>query len=207
MKLKVCGMRDGQNIKDLLSLKPDFIGFIFYEKSPRFVGDELDADLLKVFPSEVKKVGVFVNAELNEVKSKVDEYALDYVQLHGDESVEYVADLFAVGIKVIKVFSVGEDFDFEKFKGFNPFVDFFLFDTKTEDRGGSGKKFNWELLKDYQSEVPYFLSGGIDVESVTDSEVLKRLGPYALDVNSKFELEPGLKSINQLAELKVLINE
>ncbi len=205
MKLKVCGMRESQNIRELLLLKPDYVGFIFYEKSPRNVGEVLDAELLKSFPKSVQKVGVFVNASLDFVKSKVTKYALDLVQLHGDESPAYVADLFAVGIRVMKVFSVGSEFDFKQLGGYNPFVDYFLFDTKGKARGGNGEVFNWELLRDYDQEVPFFLSGGIDLENTDELKALERVNIHAIDVNSKFELEPGLKDIERVKVLSKLI--
>jgi phosphoribosylanthranilate isomerase len=204
MKLKVCGMRQSENIQQLLELEPDFMGFIFFERSKRFAPN-LDKELLNSFPESVKKVGVFVNSPIDELKEKVKEYKLDYVQLHGDESAEYVGELFAIGVKVIKVFSVGEEFDFDQLKPYKGLVDFFLFDTKGKERGGNGVVFNWEVLNDYPYDVPYFLSGGIDLENINDMSSLK-VQPYAIDVNSKFELEPGLKDIERLRELKKLIS-
>lgn len=203
MKLKVCGMRESQNIRELLMLNPDYMGFIFYEKSPRNAGKVLDADLLKAFPASVQKVGVFVNASLDFVKEQVAKYALDLVQLHGDESPAYVADLFAVGIRVMKVFSVGNEFDFKQLGQYNPFVEYFLFDTKGKARGGNGEVFNWELLKDYNQEVPFFLSGGIDLENTGNLKELEGMNLHAIDVNSKFELEPGLKDIHKVETLKM----
>ncbi|WPZ09292.1 phosphoribosylanthranilate isomerase [Roseivirga spongicola] len=203
MKLKVCGMRQSENIQQLLELEPDFMGFIFFERSKRFAPD-LDKELLLGFPETTKKVGVFVNAPIQQVKEKVRQYKLDYVQLHGDESVEYVGELFAIGIKVIKVLSVGEEFDFDQLKPYKGLVDFFLFDTKGKERGGNGVVFNWEVLNDYPYDVPYFLSGGIDLENAKDIAGLK-VQPYAIDVNSKFELEPGLKDIEQVKMLKEIL--
>ena len=204
MKLKVCGMRDSQNIKELLKLRPDYMGFIFYDKSKRNAID-LDVDLLRSFPSITQKVGVFVNAPLDEVKSKVDEFQLDFVQLHGDESVEYVGELFAVGIKVIKVFSVGESFDFKVLKPYKGLVEYFLFDTKGKERGGNGVVFDWRILKDYDQSVPFFLSGGVDNENVSELASLGEMKIHAIDVNSKYEIEPGLKDIELLKELRNVI--
>lgn len=205
MKLKVCGMRDSKNIRELLLLNPDYMGFIFYEKSPRNVGEELDAALLKSFPESVQKAGVFVNASLDFVKEQVLKYELDMVQLHGDESPAYVADLFAVGIRVIKVFSVGNEFDFGQLGKYNPFVEFFLFDTKGKTRGGNGEVFNWKLLKDYDQKVPFFLSGGIDLEHASELKKLEGMNIHAIDVNSKFEVEPGLKDIDSVCRLKNIL--
>lgn len=202
MRLKVCGMRDGENVAQLLALKPDYMGFIFYGKSPRDAAGVLDEVQLNSFPESTKKVGVFVNASLQEVKEKVAQFGLDYVQLHGDESVEYVADLFAIGIKVMKVFSIGESFDFSQVSLYNPYAEFFLFDTKGKARGGNGEAFNWEILKEYDQKTPFFLSGGIDLENITQLSVLKGMNVHAIDVNSKFELETGLKDIEAIKELK-----
>tara|TARA_R100000005_G_C4931301_1_gene160173 strand:- start:228 stop:842 length:615 start_codon:yes stop_codon:yes gene_type:complete len=201
MKLKVCGMRESTNISELLKLQPDFMGFIFYGKSKRDVADGLDAQLLNAFPSSTKKVGVFVNAALDFVKEKVALFGLNLVQLHGDETPEFCADLKSYGIKVMKVFSVGESFDFDALEAYKPYVDFFLFDTKGKERGGNGELFNWELLNEYDGAVPYFLSGGIDLENIESLSDLK-VQPYAIDVNSKFEIEPGLKDVERLKELK-----
>ena len=206
MRLKVCGMRDSENIRQLLALKPDYMGFIFFEKSPRNVGNQLNEALLKSFPSTTQKVGVFVNASLDFVKAQVRTYGLDLVQLHGDESVEYTADLFAVGIRVMKVFSIGDSFDFKQLGQYNPFVEYFLFDTKGKTRGGTGEVFDWEILKGYDQEVPFFLSGGIDLENVEQLEELKDLNIHAIDVNSRFELSPALKDIDQIKALTEKLN-
>lgn len=194
-------MRDSENIEQLLALRPDYMGFIFYGKSPRDAEKILDQEVLRSFPEQTKKVGVFVNADLNLVKQKVSTFGLDYVQLHGDESVEYVAELFAVGIKVIKVFSVGEEFNFDGLDIYNPFVDFFLFDTKGKARGGNGEVFNWEILKDYNQKVPFFLSGGIDLTNINLLSGLKDMNIHAIDVNSKFESAPGLKDVDRIEQL------
>ena len=199
-------MRDTQNIREVISLSPDYMGFIFHENSPRHAGNQLDEALLKDFPKSIRKVGVFVNADPAEVKSKFSRFGLDYVQLHGEEPVEYVASLFAVGIKVIKAFGIGTSFDFAQLKPYHPYVDFFLFDTKGKSGGGTGRKFDWEILKNYDRQDPFFLSGGI---SPSDIRQLKS-SPYnihAIDVNSKFELKPGLKDIAKLKQLKKIVNE
>lgn len=195
-------MRESTNISELLKLQPDYMGFIFYGKSKRDVADGLDAQLLNAFPPSTKKVGVFVNAALDFVKGKVAKFGLDLVQLHGDEAPEYCADLKTSGVKVMKVFSVGESFDFGLLEPYKSHVDFFLFDTKGKERGGNGELFNWGLLNEYDGEVPYFLSGGIDLENIESLSDLK-VQPYAIDVNSKFEIEPGLKDVGRLKELKV----
>jgi phosphoribosylanthranilate isomerase len=127
---------------------------------------------------------------------------LTLVQLHGDESVEYVGELYAVGIKVIKVFSIGERLDFEQLKPYKGLVDYFLFDTKGKERGGNGVAFDWDILKGYDQSVPFFLSGGIDNENIGDLSGLGEMNIHAIDVNSKYEIEPGLKDIELLKVLK-----
>ena len=197
-------MRESTNISELLKLQPDYMGFIFYGKSKRDVADGLDVELLNAFPSSTKKVGVFVNAALDFVKEKVAKFGLDLVQLHGDEAPEYCADLKTSEVKVMKVFSVGKSFDFGELEPYKPYVDFFLFDTKGKERGGNGELFNWGLLNEYDGAIPYFLSGGIDLENIESLSDLK-VQPYAIDVNSKFEIEPGLKDVERLKELRNLI--
>lgn len=213
MKIKVCGMRDADNISNLLRLKPDFVGFIFYKKSKRFV-----TDFPKIqFPEETKKVGVFVNESINEVIKKVKEYTLDFVQLHGDETVDYCKNLRHLErsrkvvsephlMGIIKAFSVDETFDFGLTKPYENYCDYFLFDTKGKDYGGNGVKFNWEVLQNYKGKTPYFLSGGIGLEDTDELMSFLRKQEsnncYAVDVNSSFEDRPGMKNIEKLKEFK-----
>jgi phosphoribosylanthranilate isomerase len=197
-KLKVCGMRNKENIQSLLEVQPDYMGFIFYEKSPRFVAEELDADLLNSFPRTVKKVGVFVNAHPDFIFKNVKKYGLDMVQLHGDETPEVCRSLRNRGISIIKAFSIDKVFNFSRLNNYKSFCDYFLFDTKGESYGGTGQTFNWEILKHYDNEKPFFLSGGISpVHTETISE-LKNMNLHAVDINSLFEKEPGLKDIEKV---------
>jgi phosphoribosylanthranilate isomerase len=198
LKIKICGMRDSRNITEVGSLAPDYMGFIFYKDSPRYVGSEfqIPTDL----PASVKKVGVFVNESLENVLSAAKNYQLDFVQLHGDESVEVCQKLIDAGISIIKVFRVDEEFDFSKTSTFNEVADYFLFDTKGKSYGGNAKKFDWDLLKEYDNKIPFFLSGGIDSSSVEEILALKNLNLYAIDLNSGVELSPGLKSITKVSE-------
>lgn len=202
MKIKVCGMRDSQNIKDLLSLKPDYMGFIFYEKSPRNAEGVLDVEVLNAFPEETEKVGVFVNASMDIIKEQIDLYGLDMLQLHGDESPEFVAEAKSLGVKVMKVFGVDNAFDFAALTPYKKLVDFFLFDTKSKQRGGTGIQFNWDILKAYDQEVPFFLSGGISNENINELDDLKGLNIHAIDVNSKYEIESALKDIEKIKGLR-----
>ena len=207
MKLKVCGMRGRENILNLIDLKPDFIGFIFYNKSKRFVADFPQVKI----PSTIKKVGVFVDENIENLLRKVKDFKLDYVQLHGNESVAYCETLQQQNIKIIKAFSVGNDFNFNILSPFEAVTDYFLFDTKGKERGGNGLVFDWRLLENYSFQKPYFLSGGIGLE---ESEALLKFIKkdiskycYALDVNSRFEISPGVKNIEKLKEFKKKLYE
>jgi phosphoribosylanthranilate isomerase len=197
IKLKVCGMRDVKNIRQLVEIQPDYIGFIFYPGSKRYA-EPLDDRFLDTLPSNIKKTGVFVDAAYDEISTVVERYELDAVQLHGTESPELCGLLQQSGIEVIKAFGIDSTFDFNTLTEFNPVVDYFLFDTKTAQHGGSGQLFDWSILKNYNLDKGYFLSGGLSAEQL--SELLKYEDPrlYALDLNSRFELEPGLKNIPQL---------
>ncbi len=207
LKLKVCGMLDTQNIKELLNIKPDFMGFIFYEKSKRFVGNNLNRELLLSFPKSTKKVGVFVNAELNTIFEKVKEFELDFVQLHGEETPEYCENLQQKNINIIKAFSLDENFDFNQLINYKHCCDYFLFDTKGTEKGGNGITFNWQILENYTIAKPFFLAGGIDGNNLNSLIALsKKLEIYAVDINSKFEIEPGFKNIQKVKEFKNNLN-
>ncbi|WP_449435367.1 phosphoribosylanthranilate isomerase [Pedobacter steynii] len=205
-RLKVCGMKVPSNIEMVADLQPDYIGFIFYKGSKRYVAD-LSAQFVKDLPSNIKRTGVFVNEELRTVVERVLEYGLHAVQLHGDELASYARELKALlDIEVIKAFGIDDQFDFDQLDAYSDSVDYFLFDTKTPDHGGSGRVFNWDLLKKYSLDKPYFLSGGIDLESIDEINRIKDERFYAVDVNSKFELEPGLKDIDKLIDFKNMLS-
>lgn len=200
LKVKVCGMRDAQNLEEVLDLSIDFVGFIFYEKSSRNVTDFPEEVVFNNNPLSrvINKVGVFVDADLQFVKDKVKIHQLDYVQLHGRESVFYCEALKKEGIKIIKAFSVDERFRFTNTDFYSFSCDYFLFDTKGKNPGGNGTMFNWDLLKNYDGETPFFLSGGIDVNSFEKIRALKLDKLFAVDINSKFEIEPALKDVDML---------
>lgn len=198
MKLKVCGMREKENIEELLMLKPDFIGFIFYAKSPRFVGS---FEIPNV-PRETKKVGVFVNEDESFIMDCVEKHGLDYAQLHGNESVELAKKLKYNGVGVIKVFGVMDAFPSAEIRPYEDAVDYFLFDTKTPAHGGSGQKFDWSILKSYDSSKPFFLSGGIEVSDIEEIKEMNIEKLEVIDVNSRFEIAPGLKNIEKVKALK-----
>ncbi len=199
MKIKVCGMKQAANVAEVADLHPDYLGFIFYSKSPRLIS-EVSAELIKYIPADIKTVGVFVNEDINEVKLKIAKHQLKAVQLHGAESVEYCAEVKTLGVEVIKAFGVHPDFEFEQLVPYVAVVDYFLFDTQTTAHGGSGKVFDWKLLEGYHLDKPYFLSGGIGLEHAHKIAEIQDPRLYAVDVNSKFELEPGLKDVEQLKE-------
>lgn len=207
IKLKVCGMK--HNTLEVASLQPDYLGFIFYDKSPRnFTGS------IPVLPKDIKKVGVFVNATIDTVIENINTFQLDVVQLHGDESPEYCkrlklychSALDVNDIEIIKVFSIKDEFDFSVLKPYETVCDYYLFDTKGKAKGGNGYTFDWSVLKDYPSNKPYFLSGGIGVDEIEQLKAFftKEESQHciALDINSKFEIEPGLKNIEELHQFK-----
>lgn len=193
MKLKVCGMKYADNIAEVAKLSPDYMGFIFYSKSKRFVGDDFT---MPEIPASIKKVGVFVNESIENIEEKINKYKLDYVQLHGDESPEF-CERISKSVKVIKAFGVDESFDFISLNKYENSCEYFLFDTKAAAYGGSGTSFDKSVLKKYHLSVPFFVSGGIGMEEIQNLRYqISNL--YAVDVNSKFETEPGLKDINKL---------
>ena len=198
MKLKICGMKYPKNILEVSQLLPDYLGFIFFEKSSRFFDGKIP-----LIPESIKKVGVFVNATYEEVISKIKKYKLDLIQLHGNESPEFCLKFKDFEIKIIKVFSVDDDFNFQIIEKYEPVCDYFLFDTKGQLHGGNGVTFNWQILEKYKSKKPLFLSGGIGIGEISKIKTLN-LPIFAIDVNSKFETEPGLKNIELLNTLKDL---
>ena len=199
--IKICGMKYPENIVELGALLPDYMGFIFWKKSARNFEGTIPA-----LPSSIKKTGVFVNETIANVVDKVLEHDLQAVQLHGKESVDYCTELIntlknskagQTQTEIIKVFSILDDFNFDVLAPFESVCDYFLFDTKGKLPGGNGTRFDWTVLKDYPSSKPFFLSGGIGLDEMDAvNEILKTNLPiYAIDLNSKLEIEPGLKNI------------
>jgi len=205
VRLKVCGMN--KNTVQVAILKPNYLGFIFWEKSKRCFAGEIPP-----IPHSVKRVGVFVDASIAEISEKVKSHTLQLAQLHGKETPSFCVELKKTipQLRIIKVFSVKDDFNFSQLRPFEGVCDYYLFDTKGELPGGNGYAFNWEVLKDYPSTKPYFLSGGIGLKEIGSiKEFLKKPESkycHAIDVNSRFEIEPGLKNIEELKEFKKVLS-
>ncbi|GAA0740711.1 phosphoribosylanthranilate isomerase [Gaetbulibacter jejuensis] len=211
MKLKICGMKYQDNITQVANLQPDYLGFIFYKQSKRY----FDGNIPEL-PKAIKKVGVFVDAEIDYILSKVKTHKLNAIQLHGNESSDFCNEIkyqFERSrepndnpIEIIKVFSIKDEFNFDVLKPYEAVCNYFLFDTKGQLPGGNGYTFNWEVLSNYPSQKPYFLSGGIGLNETEDIKSFLRSPKskycYALDVNSKFEIEAGLKNLEELATFK-----
>jgi phosphoribosylanthranilate isomerase len=204
MKLKVCGMRYEDNIRLITPIKPDYMGFIFFEGSSRHV-----SSLTPSLPSTIKKVGVFVNAPYETIVEKIKTHNLQAVQLHGEESPEFCKSLQPHEIEIIKVFSIKNEFNFEVLAPYETVCDFYLFDTKGPLAGGNGYCFDWSVLKDYPFTKPYFLSGGIGLENLNQLNEFKKSPAatycYAVDVNSKFEIAPAKKNKELLEKFKQLL--
>ena len=202
MRVKVCGMTEIDQVKQLDAMGVDFAGFIFYPKSPRYVVRHLTGDQVKRARLRLGKVGVFVNASYDDVMKQVDSYGLDMIQLHGDETPRLCEQL-ANYITVIKVFRMGENDPIDwLIRPYQDSCDMFLFDTEGVGYGGTGKKFNWETLKGVPIDKLFFLSGGIepgDVERLKTFErepVARKF--FAIDINSKFETSPGVKDLKKV---------
>ena len=235
MKLKICGMK--LNTAEVAALRPDYLGFIFWEPSSRFFDGEIPE-----LPQGVQKVGVFVDASLDDISEKVEKFGLHAVQLHGKESPIFCEQLSVrsksvvaysqnadnarsnlpaeqtgaietshkeTSFKIIKVFSIKDNFDFSLLKPYEELCDYYLFDTKGKLPGGNGYAFDWGVLRNYPSTKPYFLSGGIGLEDAKAIEDFRQRPEaeycYSLDINSKFEVKPGLKDVGKLKKFKKLL--
>lgn len=214
VKLKVCGMKYIENIKSIADLKPDYMGFVMYQHSKRnFEG------LIPQLSENIKKTGVFVNEFMEVVVSLVEEYQLDAVQLHGDETIDYIRELrihldesfilrkknsTGSSVEIIKAFGVKDHINFKGLEPYENEIDYFLFDTKGKERGGNGVAFDWSLLKEYPFSKPFFLSGGIQPKDGLSIKKIEASGLpiYAVDINSNFEEKPGLKNIKKVKNFK-----
>ena len=197
MKWKVCGMRDPKNVVEVADLQPDYMGFILWEGSKRYcpVPPQVSED--------VTKVGVFVDASIEYIEDAIEEYKLGVIQLHGNESPSICRALQGKA-QIIKAFSVGAAFDFDVLVDYLPYCDFFMFDTKGPMPGGNGTRFDWTLLNNYPFDLPFFLSGGIGLAEIDKINDLREtdLPVHAIDINSKFEIDPGFKDLEKLKHFK-----
>ncbi len=200
MKLKICGMLISENIIEASKLNPDYLGFIFWKKSPRYFNIKIPT-----INKKIELTGIFVNESLSEIKKQINIHKLNVIQLHGNESPLICEKIKALGIKCIKSFSIDKDFNFSRLKNYEDVCDYFLFDTKGKLPGGNSYKFDWKLLEKYTFLKPFILSGGIGLKDISEiKKVIKSDLPiHAIDVNSKFEISPGNKNIELLKKFKL----
>ena len=191
--IKVCGMTDGENIRQTEQLGVDFIGFIFYPRSPRFLFERPT-----YLPVRSQRIGVFVNESKDNILMYADRFGLNYIQLHGNESPEYCHNLQATGMKLIKVFSIATPRDLSSVSAYEGLCQYYLFDTKTPQYGGSGNQFDWTLLNRYTGNTPFLLSGGINQYSAAAIRNFHHPRMAGVDINSRFESSPGLKDIGRI---------
>jgi len=199
INIKVCGITQVKQLQQLEALNVDYAGLIFYKDSPRYMGDKLSGKEIKNADFDLKKVGVFVNPSYSDLLDAIDDYGLDIVQLHGNETPEMCQDL-SDSVEVIKAFRLGENgtADIDKLvEPYDAVCDYYLFDTAglKESFGGTGKQFNWSILNSAKIEKPFFLSGGIGPDDAAKVKAFKHPDFFAIDVNSKFETEPGVKDM------------
>ncbi|MCC8061837.1 MAG: phosphoribosylanthranilate isomerase [Rikenellaceae bacterium] len=198
MKIKVCGMRNPENIAQVAALEPDYMGFIFYKRSPRYAAS-LDPDILDTtLPSSVRRAGVFVDAPLSEMLRTAERYKLNTLQLHGAEPPQTCAKLRKAGFEIVKAFGVERGADLLKTVHYESCCDLFLFDTRTPGHGGSGNRFDWRILDAYGGRTPFLLSGGISALDAENILSLYHPSLYGADLNSRFEIEAGLKNTELL---------
>ena len=194
--IKVCGMRDAENIREVEALGIDLMGFIFWPKSSRYVSERPS-----YLPTQCKRVGVFVNENIGKVEHIAEDYALDFIQLHGSESSDFICQLRSLcgdSIAIIKAFNIATAEDLEKTKPYEGIVDYFLFDAKAQLPGGNGQQFDWSVLTDYVGETPFLLSGGIGHNDVKRVKAFHHAKCIGIDLNSKFEDAAALKNIQKL---------
>ncbi len=198
MLVKICGMKSPANLKAVAQLSPNFLGFIFYPPSKRYMEQSLSPADVEHLPPTIQKVGVFVNESEEDIMKRVHRFCLDVVQLHGEESPTVCQRLQQQGISVWKVFHVGTTFNFDVLEAYIPHVDAFLFDTQGTQYGGNGVTFNWGILEEYPFDKPFWLSGGIRPADAEALRVLSFPQLLGVDINSGFENQPGEKNISLL---------
>ncbi len=199
-------MRERENILEVAALLPDYMGFIFYKPSKRYAGEVLDKNTLDALPKSIIKTGVFVNEVYEEIIKITKHFGLNAVQLHGKETPTLCMQLKKEGLEVIKVLHVGKDIDAQELNAYEDSCDYFLFDTADASWGGTGRAFDWALLDAYSSTKPFFLSGGIDLEHLPLPASVLSKPLWALDINSRFEISPGLKDVEKIRAFKAKMN-
>lgn len=204
INIKVCGITRWEDMKQLGEMGVQYGGMIFYDKSPRFAEGKMDAGKVRAF-KKIKKVGVFVNADKNYILKQVEKYQFDLLQLHGEETPSFCNELRQY-LPIIKAFRIKDENDLKKLDNYTGVCDYFLFDTYGKLYGGNGRVFNWKLLDEYKNEVPFFLSGGIGMGEVEQIKSFSHPALFAVDVNSRFETEPGIKNINELKQFICRLN-
>ena len=200
LKVKVCGLSDPGNVREITKSGPDFMGFIFYPYSGRYVGKCPDPLLFDLVPAPIIRTGVFVNENITNVLENIRKFRLGAVQLHGSETPEYCTRVKVTGSILIKSFGIDNGFDFNILKSYLGCCDYFLFDRKTEIHGGSGTKFDWEKLDEYKIEKPFFLSGGIGFNDLEPLKKFRHKKFFGVDVNSRFETSPGIKDTSRIRD-------
>ena len=190
-KVKVCGMREAENIREVEALGVDLMGFIFWPKSSRYVSERPD-----YMPTKCKRVGVFVDENIAQVKAIANEYSLDYIQLHGKENTDYVKTL--EGYHLIKAFNIATPEDFKACQAYEGLVDFFLFDTKGKSVGGNGEKFDWSVLSAYQGDTPFLLSGGISPDDAASVRAIHHPKFAGVDLGCRRVIKQEMKNVEQL---------
>lgn len=196
MIVKVCGMADQSRMQQLASMNIDILGFIFYPKSPRYVIGKIEPEAIKNLPISIGKAGIFVNASKNEILKMALTYHLDTIQLHGNENPELCRVLKAEGYTIFKAFNLNRKNDY---KAYSTHCDYFLFDTPSEKHGGTGQKFDWSMLSNYTESTPFLLSGGIGPDDANEILQINHSQMKGIDINSKFEIKPGIKDIPLLS--------
>lgn len=194
MLIKVCGMKYEENIREVSLLSPNFMGFIFYEESPRNLCTVIHLKLSE----KINRVGVFVDKDQDFIVTKATDFQLNYIQLHGNESPRLCRDLQTLGYKVIKAFNIHEEFIFQDLKEYEPYCKYFLFDAFGKKAGGNGITFNWSLLENYQGNIPFLLSGGINETMAKEIKKVEHPKCKGIDINSGFEIKPGLKNLKKI---------
>ncbi len=198
-------MRDKENIRQLIKLRPDMIGFIFYPESKRYTGQKLEREVINLIPKHIKKTGVFVDMAPGLLIDAANASQLDYIQLHGDETPAYCERIKQEGFEVIKAFSINDKIDMNELTGYEAHCKYFLFDTQCKTYGGSGKKFDWHMLNQYAGEIPFILSGGIGPGDANDILHINHPKLHGIDINSQFETAPGIKDISLIKDFIKII--